>query len=32
MVIVIANGRRVIVDSGVDTAALARVLEVLEHR
>ena len=32
MVIVIANGRRVIVDSGVDTAALARVLEVLERR
>lgn len=32
MVIVIANGRRVIVDAGVDTAALARVLEVLERR
>src|SRR5712691_10598811 len=32
MVIVIANGRRVIVDSGVDAAALARVLEVLERR
>jgi len=32
MVIVIANGRRVIVDSGFDAAALARVLEVLERR
>jgi transposase len=32
MVIVIANGRRVIVDAGVDAAALARVLEVLERR
>jgi transposase len=32
MVIVIATGRRVIVDSGVDAAALARVLEVLERR
>jgi len=32
MVIVIANGRRVIVDAGVDAAALARVLEVLELR
>ena len=32
MVIVIANGRRVIVDSGVDAVALARVLEVLERR
>jgi transposase len=32
MVIVIANGRRVTVDSGVDAAALARVLEVLERR
>ena len=32
MVIVIANGRRVIVDAGVDGAALARVLEVLERR
>ena len=32
MVIVIASGRRVIVDAGVDAAALARVLEVLERR
>ena len=32
MVIVIANGRRVIVDAGVDAVALARVLEVLERR
>jgi len=32
MVIVVANGLRVIVDSGVDAAALARVLEVLERR
>ena len=32
MVIVIANGRRVVIDSGVDAAALARVLEVLERR
>ena len=32
MVIVIANGRRVIVDAGVDASALARVLEVLERR
>ncbi len=32
MVIVIANGRRIIVDSGVDAVALARVLEVLERR
>jgi len=32
MVIVIANGGRVIVDAGVDAAALARVLEVLERR
>ncbi len=32
MVIVIGNGRRVIVDAGVDAAALARVLEVLERR
>jgi transposase len=32
MVIVIANGRRIIVDAGVDAAALARVLEVLERR
>ena len=32
MVIVVANGRRVIVDAGVDAAALARVLAVLERR
>jgi len=32
MVIVMANGRRVIVDAGVDGVALARVLEVLERR
>src|SRR5437773_2057949 len=32
MVIVIANGGRVIVDSGVDAAALGRVLAVLERR
>ena len=32
MEIVAANGRRIIVDAGVDAAALARVLEVLERR
>jgi transposase len=32
MVIVVANGRRVIVDAGVDATALARVIEVLERR
>jgi transposase len=32
MVIVIGRGRRVIVDAGVDAAALARVLQVLERR
>jgi transposase len=32
MVIVLGNGRRVIVDAGVDTAALVRVIEVLERR
>jgi len=32
MVIVLANGRRVIVDAGVDPAALARVLDVVERR
>jgi transposase len=32
MVIVIANGRRVIVDAGVDGTALARVLEILDRR
>jgi transposase len=32
MEIVAANGRRVIVDAGVDAAALSRVLDVLERR
>ena len=32
MVILSANGRRIIVDAGVDAAALARVLAVLERR
>jgi transposase len=32
MVIIVGKDRRVIVDAGVDTAALARVLEVLERR
>jgi hypothetical protein len=32
MEIVAANGRRLIVDAGVDVAALARVLDVLERR
>jgi transposase len=32
MEIVSANGRRVIVDAGVDGTALARVLDVLERR
>jgi transposase len=32
MVIVLAGGRQVIVDAGVDSTALARVLDVLEHR
>ena len=32
MEIVLARGRRVIVDAGVDAAALARVLDVLERR
>jgi transposase len=32
MEIVIAKGRRIIVDAGVDTAALARVIEVIERR
>src|SRR4051794_4157606 len=32
MVIVLTNGRRIIVDAGVDPATLARVLDVLEHR
>jgi transposase len=32
MEIVAANGRRIIVDAGVDVAALDRVLDVLERR
>ena len=32
MVIVVGRDRRVIVDAGVDSAALARVLQVLERR
>lgn len=32
MEIVAANGRRIIVDAGVDVAALGRVLDVLERR
>jgi transposase len=32
MEIVIAKGRRIIVDAGVDAAALARVVEVLDRR
>jgi len=32
MEIVAANGRRIIVDAGVDVAALARVLDMLERR
>jgi transposase len=32
MEIVGSNGRRVVVDAGVDVAALARVLDVLERR
>ena len=32
MEIVAANGRRIIVDGGVDVAALGRVLDVLERR
>ena len=32
MVIVLADRRRIIVDAGVDAAALARVLDVLERR
>jgi len=32
MEIVLARGRRVIVDAGVDAAALARILDVLERR
>ena len=32
MVIVLAGGRRIVVDAGVDAAALARVLDVLKPR
>ena len=32
MVIIVGRDRRVIVDAGVDAAALARVLDVLERR
>ena len=32
MEIVLANGRRIIVDGGVDAGALTRVIEVLERR
>ena len=32
MVIVVGKNRRVIVDAGVDAAALARVLQILERR
>ena len=32
MVIVLGRGRRVVVDAGVDAAALSRVLDVLERR
>jgi transposase len=32
MEIVVSNGRRIIVDAGVDAAALSRVLDVLERR
>jgi len=32
MVIVLANGRRIIVDADVDPATLARVLDVVERR
>jgi len=32
MVIVLAGGRRIVVDAGFDAAALARVLDVLEPR
>jgi hypothetical protein len=32
MEIVLAKGRRIIVDAGVDATALARVIEVLERR
>jgi transposase len=32
MVIVLGRGRRIVVDAGVDAAALTRVLDVLERR
>jgi hypothetical protein len=32
MVIVLPNGRQVVVDADVDPAALARVLDVVERR
>jgi transposase len=32
MEIVVANGRRIVVDAGVDVAALGRVLALLERR
>jgi len=32
MEIVVAKGRRIIVDAGVDAAALARVVAVLDRR
>jgi len=32
MEIIVAKGRRIIVDADVDAAALARVIEVLERR
>ena len=32
MEIVVAKGRRIIVDAGVDAAALARVIAVLDRR
>ena len=32
MEIVVSNGQRVIVDAGIDVAALSRVLDVLERR
>jgi hypothetical protein len=32
MEIIVTNGRRIIVEAGVDVAALSRVLDVLERR
>jgi hypothetical protein len=32
MEIIVAKGHRIIVDAGVDAAALARVIEVLDRR